>query len=131
MDFEISKVYTFNTLAPLFLGSKIEHATFKGKVDAALARRLAPIDQLHAQIHPTLPAGSPVSADASEYYVFKGQNNSEIVMASAWIDMSSIAVISYVNINISITNGSLADVEKARMALSAAGLYDFVITTNP
>lgn len=125
--FEIGKVYTFNTLSPVFLGAIIERAKLKSIVDADTARRFAPIDQLHAQVYPTLPANSPKDVSSSIYYVFEGQNKSTVVLASSWIDHTSIEVIEHIDITIRIPQASLSDIEKARIALSAAGFKDFSI----
>ena len=130
MEFEIGKVYTFNTLSPVFLGAVIVRAKFKSKMDADTARRFAPIDQLHAQIYPSLPEGSPRDVNASLYYVFEGQNKTTIVLAESWIDMNSIEVIEHIDIKVHVARASLSDVEKVRVALSAAGIQDLVITTQ-
>ena len=126
-SFQIGKVYTFNTLSPVFLGAVISRAKLKSIVDAETARKFAPIDQLHAQVYPTLPANSPRDVNSSIYYIFEGQNKSTIVLAAPWIDFTSIEVIQHIDITIRIPQSSLEDVEKARIALSAAGFKDFEI----
>lgn len=129
VNFEIGKVYTFNTLSPVFLGAVIERAKLKSIVDADTARKFAPIDQLHAQVYPTLPANSPKDVNSSIYYIFEGQNKSTVVLAAGWIDFTSIEVIVYIDLTIRIPQSSLSDIEKARIALSAAGFKDFSIET--
>lgn len=125
--FEIGKVYTFNTLSPVFLGAIIERAKLKSIVDADTARRFAPIDQLHAQVYPTLPANSPKDVNSSVYYIFEGQNKSTVVLSKSWIDETSIEVIEHIDITVRIPQASLSDIEKVRIALSAAGFKDFSI----
>ncbi len=127
VSLEIGKVYTFNTLSPVFLGAVITRAKLKSIVDADTARRFAPIDQLHAQVYPTLPQGSPKDVNASIYYVFEGLNKSSVVLAASWIDMTSVEVIEHIDITIRIPQASLSDIEKARIALAAAGFKDFAI----
>lgn len=124
---EIGKIYTFNTLSPVFLGAVITRAKLKSIVDADMARRFAPIDQLHAQVYPTLPVGSPKDVNASVYYVFEGQNKTNIVVAEGWIDLTSLEVVEHINITVRIPQASLGDIEKVRIALSAAGFKDFAI----
>ena len=125
--FEIGKVYTFNTLSPVFLGAIIERAKLKSIVDADTARRFAPIDQLHAQVYPTLPANSPKDVASSIYYIFEGQNKSTVVLSKSWIDETSIEVIEHIDITVRIPQASLGDIDKVRIALSAAGFKDFSI----
>lgn len=130
MNFEIGKVYTFNTKSPVFLGAVIERAKLKSIVDIDVARTMTPIDQLWAQIYPTLPTGTPNTPKASIYYVFEGLNKTRIVVADVWVVESSIQVIEHVTITATIPSASLNDVDVVRLALSAAGLKDFAITIS-
>lgn len=130
MDLEIGKVYTFNTRSAVFLGATIEHAKLKAVLDASTARKFAPIDQLHAQIYPTLPRGSSNDPNATQYYLFDGMNGSPIVIAETWIVESSIQIITHVSIRVDIPQATLSDVEVVRRALSAANVQNFAITTN-
>ena len=130
MNLIIGKTYTFSTASPVFLGSVIESAKLKAIVDADTARLFKPIDQLFASIYPSLPAGTPNDVTAVQYYVFEGLNGAKIVMAETWIVESSIKVIEHVTIKVEIPSASLADVETVRLALAAAGVKDFVISTT-
>ena len=130
MNLNIGKVYSFNTKSPVFLGASIERAKLKSIVDADTARRFAPIDQLHAQIYPTLPTGTPNDVNASTYYIFEGMNKSTIVFSEDWIVESSIEVIEHIEIVVTIPRASLSDIQKVRTALSAANIKDFAITTR-
>ena len=130
MNLNIGKVYSFNTKSPVFLGASIERAKLKSIVDADTARRFAPIDQLHAQIYPTLPTGTPNDVNASTYYIFEGMNKSTVVMSEDWIVESSIEIIEHVEITVMIPRASLSDIQKVRTALSAANIKDFAITTR-
>lgn len=127
MNLSIGKVYTFNTQSPAFLGAIIERAKLKSITDADNARKFAPIDQLHAQIYPSLPAGTPNDPNAAIYYVFEGQNKSTVVLAEHWINEPSIELIEHIEIGVTVTRASISDVEKIRIALSAAGIQDFTI----
>lgn len=129
MNLSIGKVYTFNTQSPVFLGAVIERAKLSSIVDATTARKFAPIDQIFAQVYPSLPPGSPNDVNAAIYYVFEGLNKSVVVLAENWIVENSIQLIEHVSIRVDIPRMSLSDVEVVRRALSAANLKDFVITT--
>lgn len=130
MNFEIGKVYTFNTKSPVFLGAVIERAKLKSIVDIDVARTMAPIDQQWAQIYPSLPAGTPNAPSNAIYYVFEGLNKNRVVLADAWVVESSIQVIEHVTITATIPLASLNDVPVVRLALAAAGLKDFVISVS-
>ena len=129
-EFQIGKVYSFNTRSPVFLGAVQQRVKLKSIVDADMARRYEPIDQLHAEIYPTLPPGTPNDPNALTYYIFEGLNKKLIILADSWIDVSSVEVIEYVTISVNIPRASLSDVEKVRMALSAANIEGFVISTS-
>lgn len=124
---EIGKVYTFNTKSPVFLGAKHERVKLKSILDADTARKFAPIDQLHAQVYPTMPAGTPREIDASMYYVFEAPNRSQVVLSALWIEESSIEVIEHVDITVRMPQSSIGDIEKVRIALTASGFKDFQI----
>ena len=123
-------MYSFNTKSPVFLGASIERAKLKSIVDTDTARRFAPIDQLHAQIYPTLPTGTPNDVNASTYYIFEGMNKSTIVFSEDWIVESSIEVIEHIEIVVTVPRASLSDIQKVRTALSAANIKDFAIATR-
>ena len=130
MNLSIGKTYTFNTASPVFLGAVIEKAKLKSIVDADTARRFSAIDQMYAQVYPSLPAGTPNDVNGTTYYLFEGLNKSLIVMAEQWIVESSLEIVQHVSINVSIPQASLSDVERVRAALTAADIQNFSITTS-
>lgn len=130
LNVQIGKTYTFNTRSAAFLGAKIVRAKLKYFGDADTVRKDFSIDQLFAQIYPTLPAGSPKDVNASVYYVFEAQNGSKIVMAESWIDAASLEVVEHVTISVTIPQASLSDVEAVRIAISAAGIQNFAIEVS-
>lgn len=125
---EIGKVYSFNTASKLYLGTSIRRAKLVSIMDADSARKFSPIDQLHAQIYPTLPRGTVNDANAYTYYAFKLENGSTTVLASNWIVENTIELVESINISIMISNATLGDVDRVRHALSAAGIQNFQVT---
>lgn len=128
--FDIGKVYTFNTKSPAFLGAVIERAKLKSIVDIDMARKLTTIDQLYAQIYPSLPPGTVNDVTAATYYVFEGQNKSQIIVADQWVVESSIQLIENVTIVVTMESAALSDADTVRLALSAAGIQNFVISVR-
>jgi len=128
--YNLGVTYSFNTRSPVFLSARIERAKLKSIVDVDIARKFAPIDQMHAQVYPSLPPGTPNNPAATEYLVFEALNKSTIVFAKTWIEESSLQVIEYVSIHVEIPRANITDVELVRRALSAANIKDFVITSN-
>lgn len=121
-NFEINKVYRFNTTAPAFLGARIEYANcLIAAMHASQARLFSPIDQTWAKIFPTLPSGIPNRPEAATYALFQGRNGSRFVMADVWIDEGSIETIEHVTITIVLPEASLQDINPISQALNAAG----------
>lgn len=130
MDLKIGQVYTFNTVSPAFLGAVIEQAKLKSITDAETARRFAPLDQIYAQVYPSLPEGTPFDVENTIYYLFEGQNGSAFIIAEPWIVESSLTVVQYTTISVVITKAELSDVQKIRAALIASGFTEFTIKTQ-
>ena len=127
-DLEVSSVYSFTTHSPAWLGAKIERAKFICKCDVNIARKLAPIDQLYAQVYPSLPHGSLFAPTTEVYYVFQQLNGDTVVFAGQWIIEASIEVINHVSYTITIPNGTEGMRHRIYMALRAVGITDFAIT---
>lgn len=128
--YKLGTTYTFNTKSPVFLGARIERAKLKSIVDVDIARKFAPIDQLHAQVYPTLPVGTPNDPAATEYLIFEALNKSTLVLAKSWIEESSVEEVNFVTITVTIPRANLSDIAIVRNALSAANIQDFAITST-
>ena len=128
--YNLGVTYSFNTRSPVFLGARIERAKLKSIVDADIARKFAPIDQMHAQVYPSLPSGTPNNPEATEYLIFEALNKSTIVFAKSWIEESSLQAVEYVSIHVTIPRANITDIELVRRVLSAANIKDFVITSE-
>ena len=126
----IGKTYSFSTVSPVFLGSKIVNARLKSIADAETARKFAPIDQVWAQVYPTLPTGTVNDVNATVFYIFEGLNKSTVVMAQPWIVEDSLLLVEATTITATLSGASLNDVEKVRLALVACGFSNFVIQTS-
>lgn len=124
---ELSKIYTFNTLAPAILGTTIKNAKVLTIMDYDTAMAFANVELLYRQVYPNLPAGTIDSAKSCTYYLFKSESGEKIVLADQWIDMSTLDLITHINIQVNFTNGSLQDIPRIRDALNALGYMNFVI----
>lgn len=130
MNFQIGKIYSFNTRSPVFLGARVERVKLKSIADLDTARKFAPVDQLHAQVYPGLPEGTPRDPAAQTYYIFEAENGSTVFYAASWVIEDTIEVIQNVSVTVTIPQASIGDVEKVRVALSAAGIKGFDIKTS-
>lgn len=130
MNLKISTTYTFQTKSPAFLGSVIQNARLKQIMDADQARKCAPIDMLYAKILPTLPQGTPSTPDYATYYLFKGENGSDIVMADAWIIESSVVEVARVQASFYFPDLQVDDIAKIANLLRAHGFTGFTTKGN-
>lgn len=129
--FELNKVYSFDTISPTFLGSRVTRAKLMmAGCNATIARKHAPIDHLWRSIYPTLPPGTVNDVERAVFYIFEGQNGSEIVLCDKWIDMASVQLINHVQITVSFPTAKMQDADIIRNALNAAGLSDYAIQVS-
>ncbi len=123
----LSKVFTFNTLAPAILGTEIKNAKLMGIMDYSMALTYDTIDLKFRQIYPNLPLGTPDDATVCTYYRFQSESGEKIILADQWIDMTTLQLIEHVNLQVTFTNASLSDIPKIRDSLNALGLMNYVI----
>ena len=120
---EISRVYNIPTYSPAILGTMYKNVTLKGIVDYESALAISNVELLQRQIYPTLPAGTPDNPRAYTWYHFKTVNNTSVVLAHPWIDMSNVElVVSKVGI-ITVPNITDADVLRIVNQIRAMGYY--------
>lgn len=126
--FEIGKIYSFNTMAPSVLGVRVTNATLEGIVDYRQACTMVNVDLLQRQVYPMLPHGTPNNTQKYIYYVFRTENGSRQVLASQWIEESTIQVVENITITITVPNASLSDVSRIQNAMNVMGFRGYTIT---
>lgn len=129
-NFELNRVYSFDTNAPAILGARIENAKLTGILDFDSARRYDEVHLKYRNIYPLLPAGTPDQPEECIYYKFKAENGSVLVLADQWINESSIEMISSITAVITITDTSVQDANRIRDALHSLGYFNFSIKLN-
>lgn len=121
--FEIGGVYNVPTYSPAILGTVYKNVVLKGIVDYDSALAISNVELLQRQIYPTLPAGTPDNPRAYTWYHFKTVNNTSVVLAYPWIDISNVErVMSKVGV-ITIPNINDADVVRIVNQIRAMGYY--------
>lgn len=127
MNFELNNTYTFNTLAPAILGSIIKNATILGILDYTTASNYITPETMHVNIYPYLPVGVPSNPKKYTYILFRGESGNKIVLALQWIDISSITLVEFQTLKITIEETVSNDVEKIRETLLLNGFTKFSI----
>lgn len=126
-NFEIGKIYTFDTNAPAILGTIIKNAKLTAILDYDSARRYDEVLFKYRTIYPLLPIGTPDQPESCVYYKFKGENGSDIIVADQWISESSIQLVDAINLRITVTDISINDISRIRDVLLALGYGSFTL----
>ena len=127
-NFDIDKVYTFNTRAPALLGAQVTRATLKGIIDYSVAVTFINVDLQHRKIYPTLPPGTVNDPKKFTYLLFKTESGELAVFAYEWIDDTSIEVVDSTTLTVTLPGVSNSDANKIRDALNLIGFTNFTIT---
>lgn len=129
-DLKVGKVYSFNTVSPQFLGTRIERAKLTAVTNTPGARFYTPVDQLYAQVYPSLPPGITKDINSRIWYVFEYQNGSTGVLCDQWIVESSLVLVESVGYRIYIPDASLGQGDMIKQALAGIGIYNPVISSE-
>ena len=126
-NFQLNKIFTFNTRAPAILGSQLKNAKLVAISDYETALKSINVDLLFRQIYPVLPVNTPNQPTLCTYYHFIAESGERVVLADVWIDLTTVAIINHVNLQISLPQASLSDIPVVRDALNALGFTNFEI----
>lgn len=129
-NFEIDKVYTFNTRAPALLGAQVTRATLKGIIDYSVAITFLNVDLQHRKVYPTLPPGTVNDPKKFTYLLFRTESGELTVFAYEWIDDTSIEVVDSTTLTVTLPGVSNSDANKVRDALNLIGFTNFTITAT-
>lgn len=129
-NFEIDKVYTFNTRAPALLGAQVTRATLKGIIDYSVAITFLNVDLQHRKVYPALPPGTVNDPKKFTYLLFRTESGELTVFAYEWIDDTSIEVVDSTTLTVTLPGVSNSDANKVRDALNLIGFTNFTITAT-
>ena len=127
LEFDIGKVYTFDTSAPALLGAQIKNAKVLAFVDYDTAKLFDTIDLKWRAIFPLLPTGTPDAPDLTTYYLLLSESGEKIVLAEPWIQGSTITEVGFIQFQVTFPKASLDDIEKVRASILALGFTEFNI----
>lgn len=120
-NFETRLVYSFDIYPRAYFDTNFTNVTVLGTVGFEIASRYVDIHALHAQVYPTLPAGTPNDPGAYNYLLLKTANNSTTVIGIPWIKENTIELIESRTMLVTIDSISASDVSKVRNALVQNG----------
>lgn len=113
---------SFSVYPTAVLNSKFQNVVILGILDSTTARDLGTaVDELHANVFNSLPAGTPNDPDAYMYVRIQFANGQRQILGIPWIKESSIVVSNYTVIQARIAGVTPADWEEILALLNANG----------
>lgn len=115
-------LFNFSTINAAILGGSYEKAKVLGSVDYSLALGLDPnIDTRQASLIPFLPTNTPIRHTGYSYYIFQLQTGERVVLASEWINETSVKEATELSVSVEIIGATDSDFKSIKAALSRAG----------
>ncbi len=126
--FTLRLVYNFDLYPVALLGAGYSNATIMAIMDTATANREIDTVALHAQIYPTLPAGScPNDPNGYDYVKIKTTTGQTTILGLPWINPQTVVLVDSKTIVATISNVSASDVARINNALVANGFNNVSI----
>lgn len=86
--------------------------------------------QTHAVVYPYLPQGTPNDYKAYQYLIVQLDGGSISAVGIPWIIEGSLKVIGTIDINVTIYDKGITDVDTLKRILTQNGFTNFAITTT-
>lgn len=130
MNFALRQTYSFDVHPVGVLGNGFKNVVALAVMDPATALKEIDIYALHAQVYPSLPAGSPKRPTDYDYVKFRMPNGEETVLGMPWIKEDTITQITTSVIKVTLGGVTPADVTKVRNALVQNGFTNYEISVD-
>jgi len=127
-QFQINKVYNFNTLAPTILGSNYSNMKVLSMLNAKEALKYEDIYTLHNNLLPAI-LGLPQDVNDCVFLLLETIDGTKKVYAIEYIDPFSIVEVVTTNIRLELFNTNLEDLNIIRARMLELGYNDFNLTT--
>lgn len=117
----IGKLVSFDIYPSGIISSQFQRVKVLDIFSPNTALKFADVASLHVNVYPTLPNGTPNSYSGYNYVQVELENGNPVILGLPWIIDSSIVVHDNVQILVTISQVSAADVPRIREALIANG----------
>lgn len=122
MNLTVKNHYSFSTRAPGILGENFKNLKLASIMTYDLANALINVQSYHANIYPVLPQGTQDSPESYTYFLFKTEDNTNVVLADVWIDDQTLIEQGSQTMIIEIPNITDSDVFRVTNILRTMGL---------
>jgi hypothetical protein len=127
--FELRKKYSFDVYPVALLGNDFKNCTILSIMDHDQAVREIDTAALHVQFFPFLPDGTPNRAQDYDYVKIKTLSGNTTILGMAWINLSTVVLVTSIQLRVTLDNVTTSDIAKLTNALSQNGFSDFAIET--
>lgn len=128
INFKIRGIYSFDVYPAALLGTNFKAVTILSIMDAGTANREIPIRELHAQIYPTLPSGTPNDPYGYDYVKIQTTSGQITILGMAWINPNTVELLQSSVITAVISEVSAQDIMRIRNALIQNGYSNINLT---
>ena len=127
-DFEVGKIYSFNTLVPSILGLNFNGLKVKSLMSYDVALKFENVEVIQKTILPFLPNNLSNNNKLYTYILFENSQGVNKVLASEWIDKGSANIVSSVNLSITVYDISNRDIQIIRDLLTLNGYNNIIMS---
>lgn len=118
---------SFSLYAPAVLGNGYQNAQVLGILTADDAVKYNPVATIHADIFPSLPAGTKDDYTSYPYLRLKLDDGNQVAIGLPWIIDSSYVVNNTQKLTIVVASTTPDDQNRIKAALSALGIQNFTV----
>lgn len=122
MNLNVKNHYSFSTRAPGILGGSFKNLKLVSIMTYDLANTQLNVQAYHANIYPVLPQGTQDNPEAYTYFLFKTEDNRNVVMADVWIDEQTLVEQGSQTFIIEIPNITNTEMFRVSNILSTMGI---------
>lgn len=130
VSFELFKSYNFNTLAPTILATNYKNVKVLSIMNHDTALKYFVPATTSASVFPFLPIGTVSDPTKYTYILFESNDSLKTVLALEWIDQSTITVVSYQTLTLTVTQAAAGDADKIKQSLLLLGITNFTLTSS-
>jgi hypothetical protein len=130
LNFQVRQVYNFKVYPAALLGNDFNGVTILAIMDRDSAAKEIDPQGKHIQVYPFLPAGTPNDPNAYDYIKIRTSAGIVTILGIAWIDPSSIVLVSQRTATIVVDNVNAGDVPRIVNALSQNGFRSVSVSLS-
>lgn len=122
MNLNVKNQYSFSTRAPGILGASYKNLKLVSIMTYDLANSLINVQAYHANVYPALPQGTQDNPESYTYFLFKTEQNTNVVMADVWIDEQTLSEQGSQTLIIEIPNITNTEIFRVSNILNTMGI---------